>query len=578
MRQLYVATLFVGLACAPAAVLPAQSRGTPRVLKAIDAWVKDYRRGRLDLTDKADRGKKSVARKMKALPMGFVGTLTTRREIEVLAEAASKLDTAVAAERLLAVASVGLDDLRYKPKMAPHIVRSVGEGALSELQSQAAHDVVLQQASAKTTKATLHLQAAALRALGNFGPGNRAVLEAQLVSSEMRIRLAATEGLRRLNAPEAVGALTQLVEREPVDLVLEVAMVALHDILDTHKDTVEVAEIRAAATAAIGALGRTAWRTDQAIVMFLDRYRSRDAIPALIDVLQRFVDNPDDVKSGKLSGLLKHRAYDALRGMTAAIYPIDKPDEWRQFWEKVKDGFALPTEKELDEKMPKSPGTVAGSFFGIPVQGTRVVFLVDLSGSMAFIMKLPPGAEVPDRLPTRLDAAKRELLRAVEALPAEAMFNMVTFRGTERPKPPKTWDDDAQRWQQSLVLATDANKKKFRKHVEAMKASGGTNSWAGLQAALDLGKTVLGDRPPGTVDELFVLSDGMPSVGEVIDAIEILELIEETNRFAKVRINTVYIADELNARDVLAEEKAGLRGEEFMQLLAEQNKGRAVKL
>ena len=59
---------------------------------------------------------------------------------------------------------------------------------------------------------------------------------------------------------------------------------------------------------------------------------------------------------------------------------------------------------------------------------------------------------------------------------------------------------------------------------------------------LKMKSLVYGARYDSAVDEMFVLSDGAPNLGDVIDPVEILELTTETNRFNNVRINTVYIS------------------------------------
>ena len=90
--------------------------------------------------------------------------------------------------------------------------------------------------------------------------------------------------------------------------------------------------VRLAVRAAIKALGRSTWRADMVIVRLLDDFRSAESVPALITVLERFRDHPEEVQSGKLSGLLLHRAHELLVSMTGAVYPATQPDKWRELW------------------------------------------------------------------------------------------------------------------------------------------------------------------------------------------------------------------------------------------------------
>ena len=62
-----------------------------------------------------------------------------------------------------------------------------------------------------------------------------------------------------------------------------------------------------------------------------------------------------------------------------------------------------------------------------------------------------------------------------------------------------------------------------------------------------------------TVDEIFVLSDGEPTAGDVRDAGELLRIVKEANKYAKVRINTVFTGRG--------------RGADLLRRLAEENGG-----
>ena len=118
------------------------------------------------------------------------------------------------------------------------------------------------------------------------------------------------------------------------------------------------------------------------------------------------------------------------------------------------------------------------------------------------------------------------------------------------------------------------NKEKALKFLEAMAADGGTNMWSGLEEGLKMKSLVYGDRYDTNVDEMFLVSDGAPNLGDVTDPIEILRIVTETNRFSKVHINTVFITspNEQDPRDMT------ITPSELMQRMAAQNGGRFVKL
>jgi hypothetical protein len=130
---------------------------------------------------------------------------------------------------------------------------------------------------------------------------------------------------------------------------------------------------------------------------------------------------------------------------------------------------------------------------------------------------------------TKLQVAKRELRSAVEQLAPDAAFNIVTF------------GDRANAWRDTLAPATKANKEAFFKHVDSIAIAGATNVWAGLELALRIKTIEQNARYATPADEIFVLSDGRPTTGEIVRPEQILETLCETNRTSRIRINTIYI-------------------------------------
>ena len=77
--------------CLYARVVP----GDEKVLKAIDARLKAYRSGKIAFNNiKDDVSKGGIAEKYGLIPKGVVGTITARRELELLLEQAVALDSA----------------------------------------------------------------------------------------------------------------------------------------------------------------------------------------------------------------------------------------------------------------------------------------------------------------------------------------------------------------------------------------------------------------------------------------------------------------------------------------------------
>ena len=110
----------------------------------------------------------------------------------------------------------------------------------------------------------------------------------------------------------------------------------------------------------------------------------------------------------------------------------------------------------------------------------------------------------------------------------------------------------------------------------SLEAEGATNTWGGLSEALRVRRQFANRLDGHEADELFLLSDGIPTAGEVKDAQLILDLVAEVNRFARLRIHTVDLARELHPRDHQGEEQTGMRASDFLHQLAGRNGGRCA--
>lgn len=554
-------------------------------LKALDAWMKLYKRGKIDYRDKRNIGsKESIAVKYKVRTASDVGNPTWSGDLIVILNATAELGTAVAAQAITRVASVGIEDKsKYTYSQAPYSVRVAAFEALAMMTSKEAKDAVAAGARGEWSNGrdSNSLRAAALLGLGYLGDVEYVpIVSAALADGHPITRIHAVEALQRLGDEKAIRALISVVEAEANDAVLVTAAKALRTIYskfvraaeeqrdreavkkpkegDQPPDNTSIEpppSARLAVRAAIKALGRTNWRADMVLVRLLDDFRTLASIPALITVLERFRDNPKDVETGKLSGLLRVKVHELLVSMTGAVYSAKQPEKWRKLWETEKDKIQVAQKREAG---PKFGATAVAGFVGIPVEGTRVVFILDLSGSMDWPMD-DQGGKVK-----RLDYAKRELLKAIEGLAPDSMFNLVTFNG----------DDEAEMWNKKLVDATKRNKERFKKFVEKLRPLGGTNLWSGLEAALNIKRMKYGNHYETTVDEIFLLSDGAPSVGDVQDPVEILRLVQEVNRFKEVRINTVFISSQTPPEVAARQRRMSLVPKELMRRMAKQNGGK----
>jgi hypothetical protein len=213
-------------------------------------------------------------------------------------------------------------------------------------------------------------------------------------------------------------------------------------------------------------------------------------------------------------------------------------------------------------------------FYGIPTQSDKIVFIVDISGSMLHeveeLKKKGPitgkkESETPVEGKTRIEVAKNELKRSVGNLPATKSFNVVFFNHA------------VQVWRPQMELATPAVKEDLRKEVDAVAASGTTYTLGALREAFVLAgvpeagapsKPITGKKGLA-VDTIFLLSDGGPTDNKMDDAQPmdpeiILEAVRQWNRDAGIIIHTIAVDTEPV-------------GTYFLKQLAAQNGGQFVE-
>ena len=242
---------------------------------------------------------------------------------------------------------------------------------------------------------------------------------------------------------------------------------------------------------------------------------------------------------GKETGRMRRRVADALWQLTAQPFDEDVA-KWQGWWDSAKTGFKIATRKQLDaaEKAREmrrltQRTTSKAKFFGIKVESHRVIFVLDVSGSMIESMY---GREVDGRGAARIDIAKLELKKAIENLEPGALFNVMIF------------SSGVDRWQKSGIgVNTQQDREAALTWVERLGASGGTNLYDAVREAM-------GDAD---VDTIFVLSDGVPTTGEVIDPHRIRLDIARWNRHRRIKINTIAIGGNLEVLEWLAQDSGG---------------------
>jgi len=408
----------------------------------------------------------------------------------------------------------------------------------------------------------------------------RGTLEALLKVEEPDLQIAAAKGLGRMGSGNSMEKVSEILTNLKYhDQFVEVGD-ALILLAKANKPKAKEEQLVHTLRAVLDVVEEQKnWRTRSALMPVLRTMRGKATVPVLIGLLEQAKENPKEKgKSGTFasSGTLLVDVQDTLKDLTGFYAPVDQPERWRRWWDGQEDGFKIkpPTGQRADRKAAaKGKGaqeikTSASSFFGIPVTGSRVVFILDVSGSMLWHMgrRMPRG---PVQLPTgnynsRIKAAKKELLSAINGMTSDDRFNVVFF------------STKARVWKKKLVVANKSNKKSIADTIERINADGNTALYDAVRDGLEIkAKRKVGARYASDVDEVFLLSDGAPTAGEIQDMQQILDKVRNFNRGARIRINTIYLGTKEPAP--VANNGMPLQSlstDRFMKLLAEQNRGK----
>lgn len=541
---------------------------TAPAARAIEEWMRDYERERLGpkglLQSGADRQPAYVqwAQRAGVIAAKDENRLTHLDVLQKLLYVATSEPSTDLARAVLAVAAAGLETSFLDP--ASIELRALGHAALLRTTDEATWTFLLRAAagerqalvgdvpeppaddSAPEPPLATPRRVAALKLLAARGsPAFRGTIDAALNDPDPPVRLAAAEAIEaapRLDVlPRLVGALGR--ERHPV--VSQALVRLVNATLRAGGEALEAPVRDNAIDTALRQFGRVGWRTDMDLLDLVEAWPRKDAIPVLIDALER-AKSPDPLVAAvnkRASPLLRQRAIGLLRAMTGAVLPGEDPKAWRTFWEREGEHIVVPTTLRSER-----PETTRATFFGLPVTGSSIAFVIDTSGSMDRDPRAAdPNAERRTAVHSRLHAAKEQLVAAVQAMPAESRYTVVTFA------------DDAHVWTVEPVHPGAATTRSLTELTSRFRAQGGTNLYAGLMRALALDEQRFGQADDGRVDEIFVLTDGQPTKGDVQDTEPILKLVREANKYGKVRINTVFTG-------------AG-KGAELLRRLAEENGG-----
>ncbi|MFH2001043.1 MAG: HEAT repeat domain-containing protein, partial [Planctomycetota bacterium] len=225
-------------------------------------------------------------------------------------------------------------------------------------------------------------------ALGNLKSEKALPILYELLHEEdPLLRVIAVDGIAKINNPEALLTLPEeSTESSPR------CKDALVRILEEDSDLFD-----------------SSWQVRASAIAALRKMRFKEAIQPLIHCLRR--------EEGRLKG----DAYEALKELTFSQYGED-PDEWQNYWDRVKDKFEIVDINVVLEARRKSTeqgsryNIATPSFAGIPTKSRNIIFIVDVSKSMGRpVMDTDRYREAGREYKTyaRLEIVKDELIRTI---------------------------------------------------------------------------------------------------------------------------------------------------------------------
>jgi hypothetical protein len=357
----------------------------------------------------------------------------------------------------------------------------------------------------------------------------KAIVAAMSGCAEWYPRACCVEALGRISDPDAAAALIARakVETEPG------VRIALADALAPRVKGSE--EIR---SALLPWLESGPWGSKLAAAQALAKAEDVRFVPHLIKLLQT------------TSGRMKYEINELLKKLTRADRHGDY-GAWSAWWEKneneVLAGTYVPPAAEMAQKQ-MAPVTM---FYGIPVHSTKVVFIIDTSLSMKDPTTWKPEIQEKDDKPDgdrAIDIARYELKRIIKGLPDGASYNIIGMYGRLALLSDK--------W----VVSSAASRDKALKFVQGLEVKVGTDVHGALIRALDFSGGNWNTPPrEDSIDSVFILSDGVPSVG-MTDRGQLADRILDAARFKRIAVTTVAIDAPKESEDLLKKISSGTGG------------------
>ncbi|MAB81387.1 MAG: hypothetical protein CMJ89_18770 [Planctomycetes bacterium] len=402
------------------------------------------------------------------------------------------------------------------------------DGNLRRFESPACRTIMVEAVLDK--KNDPHLRALLTERLVEMQGAEVDLLLQRLISDgEETVQIAAIEGLARRKGVEAAKdrLWKQLTSRKPE--VRLAAIVALGQSLVDDEQWVErlfkLSESRDPVSRIGAASGLFELRSERAIdtlyeMLGDDDWRVRIAALRSVEALR----TPRAVETlvhrlGQETGRMRVDVVLSLQSLTGMRFGPNE-DRWIAWWNDHEDGYALPavnTDEGTADSRAIEEASIA-TFYGLPVFSDRVTIVLDTSGSMSKktygLDDYSKGTRV-----SRLSVARTQLKDLLERIPDGHRINVVLF------------DDEVNAWMKSVQRITPSSRRELVAFVDREMPDGGTNLYDAIELAMQ----------DELCDTIYVLSDGQPTAGKIVQVDGIRRRILQLNRRANIQFFGVSI-------------------------------------
>jgi hypothetical protein len=279
-------------------------------------------------------------------------------------------------------------------------------------------------------------------------------------------------------------------------------------------------------------------------VAALDILREQIPDPRVVPALARALDREIQGANGIFRGLLR----EALKEIVGRDLG-EAPGPWIAWFDKNEKAIEDGTwKKGEDAGSDLPPGRESVVFYDIRTVSKRIVCLIDASDTLIMPVDIDVAKKQnyfywrmlgsKDRnYVSQYDLLVRETMSMVEQLKPDATFNLIVMHESSQLTP---------FWPRGMAKATPKVKKRVKPFLDDIHINGWAPQIMSLWAAYEnTGYEPWGLRVPDqpAADTIFLLSDGVPSGGQVIYGPAIVDDIRRHHRWARIPIHTIRVYD-----------------------------------